>query len=210
MHSVLYLILNPTAVAMNSGVDAYNALGRIQEVFEAESLLDGQLEDAELDNSLELDDASFAWDAPPPESEGGRGKGKGKSRKGKKKPEIHRDAAVTPVSGSPGTPTSKEPEKAEEVFKIRKTNLAIPKGQVVAIVGPVGSGKSSLLQGLIGEMRKESGSVKFCGSVSYCPQDAWIQVRPLTPCSVMPHLCKWIAECHHPREHLLRSAFQFR
>jgi ATP-binding cassette subfamily C (CFTR/MRP) protein 1 len=54
--------------------------------------------------------------------------------------------------------------------------MTIPKGQIVAIVGPVGSGKSSFLQGLIGEMRKETGSVKFAGSLSYCPQNAWIQV----------------------------------
>jgi len=33
----------------------------------------------------------------------------------------------------------------------------------VAVVGPIGSGKTSLLQGLIGEMRKTSGSITFCG-----------------------------------------------
>ena len=42
--------------------------------------------------------------------------------------------------------------------------------------GSVGSGKTSLLQGLIGEMRKTSGSITFGGSVGYCPQSAWIQV----------------------------------
>ncbi len=41
--------------------------------------------------------------------------------------------------------------------------------------GPVGSGKSSLLEGMIGEMRRTAGSVKFKGSVAYCPQSAWIQ-----------------------------------
>jgi ABC-type transporter Mla maintaining outer membrane lipid asymmetry ATPase subunit MlaF len=55
-------------------------------------------------------------------------------------------------------------------------NLSIPRGQLVAIVGPVGTGKTSLLQGIIGEMRRTSGTVKFGGSVSYCPQSAWIQV----------------------------------
>ena len=46
----------------------------------------------------------------------------------------------------------------------------------MALVGPVGSGKTSLLQGFIGEMRKTSGNITFGGSVGYCPQSAWIQV----------------------------------
>jgi len=167
-------------------VDAYSAFCRIQEVFEAESLPDEQIKHANLKNALELDGASFTWDAPPPEPEGGKGSGKGrkKDKKGKEKPEPGTDMSATPASGSvPGSSrisTSQEPEKAENVFKFQRTDLAIQKGQVVAIVGPVGSGKSSFLQGLIGEMRKETGSVKFCGSVSYCPQNAWIQARPLS------------------------------
>ena len=173
---------------MSASADAYNALSRIQELFEAESLPDEQTKYAELDNALELVDASFIWDAPPPEPEGGGGKGKGTKdvKKGEEGKKPTRGISTTVVRTSRFIPgfsqvsTFKVPEKTEEVFKIQKTSLTIPKGQIVAIVGPVGSGKSSLLQGLIGEMRRESGSVRFCGSVSYCPQNAWIQVYPLT------------------------------
>ena len=203
-------------------MDAYSALGRMQEVFEAESLPDEQVKHAELNNALELDDASFVWDAPPPEPENGEGKGmdtgKGKEggrrkkeKAGKKKLEASTDLTPPPGSdpGSSGVFTSQEPEKTEKVFKIPKTTLAIPKGKVVAIVGHVGSGKSSFLQGLIGEMRRETGSVKFCGSVSYCPQNAWIQVCPLIPCGVMSYLIEWSSERYHPRERLFRPAFRF-
>ena len=205
-------------------MDAHNALGRMQEIFEAESLPDEQVKHAELDNAIELDDASFTWDAPPPEPENGKGKGKGKDKgkegkdrkkdkKGKRKSELPTDATPTPtansVPGSSRVSTSQEHEKTEKVFKIPKTTLAIPKGQVVAIVGQVGSGKSSLLQGLIGEMRRESGSVKFCGSVSYCPQNAWIQVcLPVSRGSVSC-LSKRITERHDPRECLLWSTVRF-
>ena len=205
---------------MNTGVDAYNALGRIQEIFEAESLPDEQVKHAELDNAVELDGASFTWDAPPPEPEGGKGKGKGKNKdkegknqkkdkKGKRKSGAGTDATPAPtpssVPSSSRASTSQEQEKTEKVFKVQQTSLVIPKGQVVAIVGQVGSGKSSFLQGLIGEMRKETGSVKFCGSVSYCPQNAWIQVFSLTPRGVTLCLTKRIAERYDPRERLLRS-----
>jgi ABC-type transport system involved in cytochrome bd biosynthesis fused ATPase/permease subunit len=64
----------------------------------------------------------------------------------------------------------------ENVFKMQNIDFSIPRGQLVAIVGAVGSGKTSLLQGVIGEMRRTSGSIKFGGSVAYCSQSAWIQV----------------------------------
>ncbi|XP_055876896.1 multidrug resistance-associated protein 1-like isoform X2 [Biomphalaria glabrata] len=54
-------------------------------------------------------------------------------------------------------------------------NLTIEEGSLVAIVGAVGAGKSSLLAAMLGEMEKEAGSVSVKGSVSYVAQQAWIQ-----------------------------------
>ncbi len=45
-------------------------------------------------------------------------------------------------------------ETAQEPFSMSHINVTIPKGELVAIVGPVGSGKSSFLQACIGEMRQ--------------------------------------------------------
>lgn len=60
-------------------------------------------------------------------------------------------------------------------FRIHDITMHVQRGTLVAVVGRVGSGKSSLLSGLIGEMRKVSGSVTFGGRVAYCSQTAWIQ-----------------------------------
>uniref|UniRef100_A0A8C0F0Q6 MRP3 protein n=1 Tax=Bubo bubo TaxID=30461 RepID=A0A8C0F0Q6_BUBBB len=54
-------------------------------------------------------------------------------------------------------------------------NLLVPSGALVAIVGPVGCGKSSLVSALLGEMEKLEGEVAVKGSVAYVPQQAWIQ-----------------------------------
>ncbi|VDP13339.1 unnamed protein product, partial [Onchocerca flexuosa] len=54
-------------------------------------------------------------------------------------------------------------------------NLTVKKGELVAIVGKVGSGKSSLLSAILGEMDKLGGSVDVIGSISYAPQQPWIQ-----------------------------------
>ncbi|XP_058074067.1 ABC transporter C family member 8-like isoform X2 [Magnolia sinica] len=53
--------------------------------------------------------------------------------------------------------------------------LEISRGQKIAICGPVGSGKSSLLYALLGEIPKISGSVEVFGSIAYVSQTAWIQ-----------------------------------
>lgn len=54
-------------------------------------------------------------------------------------------------------------------------NLSVKKGSICAIVGSVGSGKSSLLSTLLGEIPKQSGTVAAYGRVAYVAQQAWIQ-----------------------------------
>ena len=56
-------------------------------------------------------------------------------------------------------------------------NLKVMRGQFVAVVGSVGSGKSSLLSALLNEMDMCSGSVNISGDVkiAYVSQQAWIQ-----------------------------------
>ncbi|XP_018091823.1 multidrug resistance-associated protein 1 isoform X2 [Xenopus laevis] len=54
-------------------------------------------------------------------------------------------------------------------------DLSIPEGSLVAVVGQVGCGKSSLLSALLGEMEKQDGYVAMKGSLAYVPQQAWIQ-----------------------------------
>uniref|UniRef100_A0A452TJZ6 Multidrug resistance-associated protein 1 n=1 Tax=Ursus maritimus TaxID=29073 RepID=A0A452TJZ6_URSMA len=53
--------------------------------------------------------------------------------------------------------------------------FSIPEGSLVAVVGQVGCGKSSLLSALLAEMDKVEGHVAVKGSVAYVPQQAWIQ-----------------------------------
>lgn len=52
--------------------------------------------------------------------------------------------------------------------------LKVSKGMKVAICGTVGSGKSSLLSCIIGEIHKLAGTVKISGTKAYVPQSPWI------------------------------------
>lgn len=49
-------------------------------------------------------------------------------------------------------------------FLLYRINICIPEGSLAAVVGPVGSGKSSFLSALLGEMEKIHGkvAVKVC------------------------------------------------
>ncbi|KAG6453078.1 multidrug resistance-associated protein 1 isoform X2 [Manduca sexta] len=58
---------------------------------------------------------------------------------------------------------------------LRNIALRVPRGALVAVVGAVGSGKSSLLAALLGEMNALAGRVNTNGSIAYVPQQAWIQ-----------------------------------
>lgn len=58
---------------------------------------------------------------------------------------------------------------------LKDINMVVPKSSLCAIVGPVGSGKSSVIQAFLGEMEKISGTVNTVGTIAYVPQQAWIQ-----------------------------------
>lgn len=52
-------------------------------------------------------------------------------------------------------------------------------GKLVAIVGRVGEGKTSLLSAILGEIQKLSGTITTHGNIAYVAQEAWIQNQSL-------------------------------
>ncbi|XP_028320649.1 multidrug resistance-associated protein 4-like isoform X2 [Gouania willdenowi] len=46
--------------------------------------------------------------------------------------------------------------------------------QLLAVIGPVGSGKSSLLSAILGELPCDTGSVRVKGHLAYCSQQPWV------------------------------------
>ncbi|PNF26824.1 hypothetical protein B7P43_G17385 [Cryptotermes secundus] len=53
-------------------------------------------------------------------------------------------------------------------------SLDVRPGELVAVVGPVGSGKTSLLHAILKELPLNSGSISVGGSVSYASQEPWL------------------------------------
>ena len=61
--------------------------------------------------------------------------------------------------------------------QLRDLNWKVSDGHLVAVVGIVGSGKSSLLSALLGNMQRVEGQANVRGNekIAYVPQQAWMQ-----------------------------------
>ena len=58
---------------------------------------------------------------------------------------------------------------------LQHINWNVSEGSLVAVVGTVGSGKSSLLSALLGDMIRVRGEANIKGKIAYVPQQAWMQ-----------------------------------
>ncbi|KOM44579.1 hypothetical protein LR48_Vigan05g218400 [Vigna angularis] len=57
---------------------------------------------------------------------------------------------------------------------LNRVTLSVAQGSFVAVIGEVGSGKSSLLYSILGEMQLVHGSIYSNESIAYVPQVPWI------------------------------------
>ncbi|KAG8064046.1 hypothetical protein GUJ93_ZPchr0004g38273 [Zizania palustris] len=74
-----------------------------------------------------------------------------------------------------GAENGREEEGPEMGTVLKRIEVEVRRGELAAVVGTVGSGKSSLLSCIMGEMHKVSGNVSICGSTGCVAQTAWIQ-----------------------------------
>ncbi|KAF9542259.1 hypothetical protein EC957_002211 [Mortierella hygrophila] len=77
-------------------------------------------------------------------------------------------------SSSSSSPSSSEIVATHRAPTLTNIDFRLRAGSLTAIVGRIGSGKSSVLSAIIGDMYKYQGSVQVRGSVAYVNQQAWI------------------------------------
>eukprot|EP00798_Chlamydomonas_sp_ICE-L_P017393 gene17393-23693_t len=66
-------------------------------------------------------------------------------------------------------------KSGDDDFKLKVPKFEVKPGEVAAIVGRVGSGKSSVFTAILQSMRLEKGELKIGGNVAYVPQSPWVQ-----------------------------------
>ncbi|KAK4104692.1 hypothetical protein N658DRAFT_521302 [Parathielavia hyrcaniae] len=171
LFNALRMPLNMLPLVIGQVTDAWSSLSRIQEFMLAEEREEEATYKPDAPNAVEMHDASFTWERTPTQVSEGTVAGPGKGKAGPKAP-----AAETAENSA--TDSSEEASilmEEQEPFKLQDLNLEIGRNELVAVIGTVGSGKTSLLAALAGDMRKTNGEVILGASRAFCPQYAWIQ-----------------------------------
>lgn len=88
----------------------------------------------------------------------------------------HSNGTVPPSSDSVvkiTNATAKWNEKYTE-NTLNNINLNLEKRKLIAVIGPVGAGKSSLIQAILGELPVDAGTIEVNGEISYASQEPWL------------------------------------
>ncbi|KAH7649627.1 hypothetical protein FG379_000887 [Cryptosporidium bovis] len=79
---------------------------------------------------------------------------------------------------------------------LKSINLIVRKKETVGIIGSVGSGKTTIIELILNEIKPTSGSVNSNGSVFYCPQTSWVTNNTIRDNIILdlPYDKKWYDE----------------
>ena len=174
LFNALRLSINIIPIAIAQTIDAWVSIQRLQEYLLAEETKDDAIIGDNPDLSVEVSDGNFTWEKVQAREKHNFGKIKARLKQESQRRRGKCDDTTREVAGETD-PDDAEGNHAMAPFALKNINLAVGHRELIAIVGGVGSGKSSLLAALAGEMRKTSGTVKRGPRVAYCPQHAWIQ-----------------------------------
>ncbi|XP_053126322.1 ATP-binding cassette sub-family C member 12 isoform X2 [Hemicordylus capensis] len=112
-------------------------------------------------HALVLENATLSWDTS---DEKGSKSGKAAISKVKSKAKTGADADHSSTSN----------KKSHSGFALHNINVTLQKGKILGICGNVGSGKSSFIAAILGQMNLYEGRVAVDGTFAYVSQQAWI------------------------------------
>ncbi|CAD1785487.1 similar to Saccharomyces cerevisiae YGR281W YOR1 Plasma membrane ATP-binding cassette (ABC) transporter, multidrug transporter mediates export of many different organic anions including oligomycin [Maudiozyma barnettii] len=155
-------------IVVGTSIDLIISLGRVQNLLESE-----EEESQEIDNystfsnidpniAIKVDNASFEWedfellDSLEKEQE---------ETNEKDQKNVSKDKKELIKVESKSVPNEEQKDKEKSITKFTDLNFEVKKGEFVMITGPIGSGKTSLLNALNGTMNKTKGSVYVNGSL---------------------------------------------
>ncbi|KAL6250213.1 ATP-binding cassette transporter yor1 [Rhinocladiella similis] len=199
----LRMPLNLLPLVLGQVTDAQNSLQRIQEFLLSEEQKDQVTWDEHLEHAVEVEHASFTWertashdnDRPGTFQTRGQLVAAKKADKERKKAEKKAAKAAKKSKKSPLASNEDIASETTEVepFKLHDMDFTVGKNELLAVIGTVGSGKTSLLAALAGDMRKTGGKVRMASARAFCPQYAWIQNATLKDNILFgkPYKSKW-------------------
>ncbi|XP_036934103.1 multidrug resistance-associated protein 5 isoform X3 [Acanthopagrus latus] len=186
------LKVTPSAVrSLSEGAVAVQRFQRLFMMDDREAVL-VKMEDP--GNAVEFQDATLAWEKarspatkpnPPPKKQGGMKRvfrreklslyiSTEDSKVSKEAPNAQSLLTNMELESPQSTISSTQSMRPPLHKTLHRIDLRVKKGSLVGICGGVGSGKSSLLSALLGQMTLLEGNVAASGGFAYVSQQAWI------------------------------------
>ncbi|XP_044529198.1 multidrug resistance-associated protein 5 isoform X1 [Gracilinanus agilis] len=187
--------LKVTPFSVKSLSEASVSIERFKSLFLMEEVHMVKKKPASPHITIEVRNATLAWDSShssiqnspklTPKMKKGKKSAKGKREKARLPHAEQRQAVLAEQKGHLLVDSDDRPSPEEEGRPIRLANLRlqrtlysidleIEEGKLVGICGSVGSGKTSLISAILGQMTLLEGSIAVNGTFAYVAQQAWI------------------------------------
>ncbi|KIW72031.1 hypothetical protein PV04_00255 [Phialophora macrospora] len=202
----LRMPLNLLPLVLGQVTDAKTSLERIQEFLLSEEQKDEVVWDEDMEPAVEVQHASFTWERTVTQDKERTNTfqtrfelmAAKKAEKERKKAQKKADKAAKKSEKSPTVSNEDITSETTELepFRLHDMDFTVGRNELIAVIGTVGSGKTSLLAALAGDMRKTGGKVRLASSRAFCPQYAWIQNATLKENIIFgkPYKSKWYKE----------------
>lgn len=161
----------PSILAIEA--DSRPSIDRINEFLMAEEVKETIVKDYGNEKAIEVIDSDFTWETVVVKEEDNKQSDPTFDAHNKDDGFKKSEKNIIELDISKAAASRKITEQAP--FQLCNINLSIARTELVAIVGKVGSGKSSLLSALASEMRQTRGQIILGASRAFCSQSAWIQ-----------------------------------
>lgn len=175
LFNIISFPLSFLPMVISGTVQASVSVNRINQFMKNEELDPNAVEkseDTKSNMAVDVQNATFQWDREISKE----------IKEPQEIPKIKKKASgklegETLVNGKNGNANivSNGGDGRGQSFALKDITFNIPRGSLCAVVGSVGSGKSSLLSCLLGDMIKTTGQVKVNGRIAYVSQQPWIQ-----------------------------------
>nr|XP_056705400.1 ATP-binding cassette sub-family C member 5 isoform X1 [Euleptes europaea] len=186
--------LKVTPFSVKSLSEASVAVDRFKSLFLMEEVHMVKKKPASPLTAIEVKNATLAWETSHASVQGSpkmtpkmkkdktakgkKGKAKAQQREGQQAMLAEQKGHLLVDSDDP--PSPEEENKPVHLTNVRlqrvlyNIDLDIEKGKLVGICGSVGSGKTSLISAILGQMTLLEGSISVDGTFAYVAQQAWI------------------------------------
>jgi ATPase subunit of ABC transporter with duplicated ATPase domains len=166
--------------------DGNTSLKRLNKFLRLPELADTTTPDQDgriADSAICIEDGRFEWEQFEEEDEDDKNEGEednDDSRPLLDRP-IQADINSSEAQELLSAEAEAEDQKAAASFQLQGINVELMHGELVAIVGPVGSGKTSMLNCMLGEMKRTAGRMTRGAEldISYASQRYRYPLPPL-------------------------------